>query len=70
MSDLNDLLKNIDAKTLKEGMEKAAIFAKTEEGKAFIAKIQKGDPKDKASLSKLLSNNPDIMKSVEKFFNK
>lgn len=68
MPDFSDLLKNIDPKTLQDGIEKASMFAKTEEGKRLIENIKKSNPKDKNDIMSIMAKNPEIKKSIEKFF--
>lgn len=69
MADINDFFKNIDKKTLQKGIEKASEFAKTSEGKKMIDNIKKNNPKDKDSIMKMIEQNPEMFKTIEKFFN-
>ena len=68
MHNMDELLKGMDAKTLEKNMQKANDFAKTKEGKAVIEKLKKSMPEDKDGLIKMLSQNPDMIKSIENFF--
>lgn len=67
MQNLNDFIKNMDPKTLQQGIERASQFAKTPEGKTFVENIKKENPKDKDEIMKMMMKNPEIMKAIEKF---
>lgn len=68
MNDFENMLKDVDKKTLEKGMAQAAAFAKTTEGKAMLDKLKDSKPADKDSLMKMLSQNPEIIKTLEAFF--
>ncbi len=70
MNGFENLLKDVDPKTMEKGVERATAFAKTAEGKAMIEKLKENMPADKDALMKMLAQNPELMKSVEKFFKK
>jgi len=70
VSDFSDILKGVDPKKLEKGMEQAAVFAKTAQGKALIEKLKGNMPKDKDALMQMLEQNPDLIQSVESFFKK
>ena len=65
MQDFKDVLKGMDPKMLEAGMKKAAEFAKTAEGQKMIAQFKDNTPADKDALLKMLSQNPELLKSVE-----
>lgn len=69
MSGIDDMLNGVDQKTLENGMRSAKQFANTPEGKAMIQKFKGQMPTDKDSLMKLLSDNPEFIKHIEKFLN-
>ena len=66
--DIFEKLKGMDKKELSEAIKKAREFAKTDEGKAFVEKIKKGEAGiDKSTQEKLIKeigNNPDIAKKL------
>ncbi len=68
MHNMEELLKGIDEKTLEKNMQKANEFTKTKEGKAVIEKLKNSMPDDKDALIKMLTQNPDMIKSIENFF--
>ncbi|MBE7062797.1 MAG: hypothetical protein IJN25_04065 [Clostridia bacterium] len=68
MDELKNMLKDVDKKTLEKGMAQATAFAKTAEGKAMIDKLKNNMPADRNALMKMLSENPDIIKTMESFF--
>ncbi len=67
MQDFKDILKGMDPKMLEAGMKQATEFAKTAEGQKMIEQFKGKLPSDKDALLKMLSQNPDILKSVESF---
>ena len=70
--DIFEKLKGMDKKELSSAIKKAQEFAKTDEGKAFVEKIKKGEAGiDKATQEKLIKeigNNPDIAKKLSDLF--
>jgi len=69
LAGIEDMLKGLDAKSLEMGMKSAKQFAATAEGKAMINKFKNKLPNDKEKLMQTLSENPEIIKSIEKFLN-
>ncbi len=70
MKGLEEMLRNVDPKTLEKGMEQASAFAKTPEGKAMMDKLKENMPADKDGLMKLLEENPSFLQSLGAFFKK
>ena len=66
--DIFEKLKAIDKRELSQAVKKAQEFAKTDEGRAMIEKIKKGEGGiDKEAQEKLLQElgkNPDIAKKL------
>ena len=63
-----DKLKGMDKRELSAAIKKAQEFAKTEEGKALVEKIKKGEAGiDKSTQEKLMKEsgaNPEIAKKI------
>ena len=70
MKEFENILKGMDPKDMEKNLKNANVFAKTEEGKKLIETFKNNKPDDIASLMKIIKNNPDILKSIEQFFNK
>lgn len=66
--DIFEKLKGMDKRELSEAIKKAQEFAKTDEGRAFVEKIKKGeagiDKSTQEKLAKEIGNNPDIAKKL------
>lgn len=66
--DIFEKLKGMDKKELSTAIKKAQEFAKTDEGRALVEKIKKGETGlDKSAQEKLLKEigaNPDIAKKI------
>ena len=66
--DIFEKLKGMDKKELSAAIKKAQEFAKTDEGRALVEKIKKGETGlDKSAQEKLLKEigaNPDIAKKI------
>ena len=66
--DIFEKLKGMNKKELSAAVKKAQEFAKTDEGKAFVEKIRKGeagiDKSVQEKLAKELGDNPDIAKKI------
>ena len=75
MKNLNDLLKNIDPKTLEQGRRTAEAFSKTAEGKALLDKfsnttfnaenLKNISGKDADAILSFIKENPDIKNKIE-----
>ena len=70
MKDFENILKDMSAKDIEKNLKSANMFAKTEEGKKIIETFKTKRPDDITSLMKMIKDNPDIIKSIEEFFNK
>ncbi len=70
--DIFEKLKGMDKKELSAAIKKAQEFAKTDEGKAFVEKVKKGeagiDKSTQEKLMKEIGNNPDIAKKLSDLF--
>ena len=66
--DIFEKIRTMDKKELSTAIKKAKEFAKTDEGKAFVEKVKKGeagiDKSTQEKLAKELGNNPDIAKTL------
>ena len=66
--DIFEKIRTMDKKELSAAIKKAKEFAKTDEGKAFVEKVKKGeagiDKSTQEKLAKELGNNPDIAKTL------
>ena len=66
--DIFEKLKGMDKKELAAAIKKAQEFAKTDEGRALVEKIKKGETGlDKSAQEKLMKEigaNPDIAKKI------
>jgi len=68
MNNINEMLKNVDKKTLEKGMQQANAFMNTKEGKLMMNKIKNEMSEDKQEIMNIISKNPDIVQTIEKFF--
>lgn len=66
--DIFEKLKGMDKGELSAAIKKAQEFAKTDEGRAFVDKIKKGeaglDKSMQEKIAKEIGNNPDIAKTL------
>ena len=70
--DIFEKLKGMNKKELSDAIKKAREFAKTDEGRAFVEKVQKGeagiDKSAQENIMKEISKNPDIAKTLSDLF--
>ncbi len=69
MKNMSDFFKDKNSKEMESAIKKATDFANTKDGREVVEKLKHTMPKDKDALLNLLSQNPDILKAVEKFLN-